>query len=195
MVKSYATEGVVLRRNNIGEADRIVTIYSKHSGKISFIAKGIRRSTSRKGGNLELFNQVKIFVAKGRNLDLITEAEVINSFQDWRKDLKKIAVAYELCELVDKLSAEGVENQEVYDLLVNYLLNLSSILEDQSPARQRPSPQAMAGGLITNFELSLLQYLGFWPRGRAIGNLDLDAYIEDLINRKLYAKKFSKRLA
>lgn len=181
MIRSFKTEGIILKRINYGEADRILTIFTKHSGKISAIAKGVRRTTSRKGGNLELFNQVRIFVAKGKNLDIVTEAEMINSFKEWRGDLKKVAVAYQLCELVDKLSAEGVENDEVYDLLINSFLNLSPATNHQS--------------LITNFELSLLQYLGFWPRGRAIGNLDLDGYIEDLINRKLYAKKFLSRVS
>lgn len=170
-----------MKRANCGEADKILTIFTKQQGKISVIAKGIRKTTSRKGGNLELFNQVQIFCAKGGNLDIVTEVEIINPFTSWRKDLKKVAIAYQLCELVDKLSAEGVENDGVYDLLVNSFLNLSPATNHQS--------------LITNFELSLLQYLGFWPRGKAIGNLDLDNYIEDLINRKLKAKNFLKRVS
>ena len=178
--KSYKTEGVILKSSNFSEADKILTIFTKHFGKVSVIAKGIRRITSRKGGNLELFNQVRIFVAKGKNMDIVTEVEVINSFSNWRKNLEKVAVAYQLCELVDKLSAEEVENREVYELMLNYFSNLSSITNYQL--------------LITNFEVSLLQSLGFWPKGKAVGNLNLDAYIEDLINRKLMAKKFLRRV-
>lgn len=177
-MNSYKTEGIILKRINLGEADRILTLFTKHYGKVSLLAKGIRRTTSRKGGNLELFNQVKIFASKGRSLDIVTEVEVINSFKDWRRDLKKVAVAYQLCELIDKLSAELVENQEVYDLLLNGLTNLLPVTDHQS--------------LITNFELSLLQSLGFWPRGKAVGNLNLEGYIENLINRRLKAKDFLK---
>ena len=179
-MNSYKTEGIVLKRSNFGEADKILTLFSKHHGKISLIAKGIRRTTSRKGGNLELFNQVRIFVANGRNLDIVTEAEVINSFKDWRRDLRKVAVAYQLCELVDRLTAELAENQEIYDLLLNSLTNLLPVTDHQS--------------LIANFELSLLQSLGFWPRGKAVGNLNLEDYIENLINRRLRAKDFLKRV-
>lgn len=179
-MNSYKAEGIILKRNNFGEADKILTFFTKHHGKISLIAKGIRRTTSRKGGHLELFNQVKVFVAKGRNLDVVTEAEVINAFKDWRRDLKKVAVAYQLCELVDKLTAELVENQEVYDLLLNSFTNLLPVANHQS--------------LIANFELSLLQSLGFWPRGKAVGDLDLEGYIENLINRRLRAKDFLKRV-
>jgi len=180
-MRSYKTEGIVLKRVNYGEADRILTVFSKHFGKISVLAKGIRRTTSRKGGNLELFNQVVIFAAKGKNLDIVTEAEVINSFRSWRADLKKVAAAYRLCELVDKLSAEGVENYEGYELLANYLLNLSRISDIEAQ--------------ISNFEVSLLQSLGFWPRGRPVGNTNLDLYIEDLINRKLKAKNFFNKVS
>lgn len=179
--KTFKTEGIILKKANCGEADRILTVFSKHFGKIAAIAKGVRRSSSRKGGNLEIFNQVTIFLVKGKNLDLITEVELLNSFKDWRKDLKKIAVAYQLCELVDKLSAEGVENREVYDLLLDYLTSLSSDADYQV--------------LITNFELSLLQFLGFWPRGKTIGNLNLETFIEELISRKLQSQKFLRRVA
>lgn len=180
-MNSYRTEGVILKRSNVGEADKILTIFSKHYGKISVIAKGVRRTTSKKGGNLELFNQVKILVAKGKNLDIVTEAEVINSFKNWRKDLKKVAVAYRLCELVDRLTAEKVESEEVYEILVNYLSNLPTITNHQL--------------LITNFELSLLQSLGFWPKGRPIGNTNLDVFIENLINSRLRAKKFLEKVS
>lgn len=179
--KTFKTEGIILKRSNFGEADRILTVFTKHCGKISVLAKGVRKTTSRKGGNLELFNQVVIFAAKGKNLDIVTEVEVINSFKDWRTDLKKVAVAYQLCELVDKLSAEGVENDDVYCLLINSFTNLSPITNYQS--------------LVTNFELSLLQFLGYWPRGRPVGNTNLDLYIEDLINRKLKAKNFFNRVS
>lgn len=176
-MNSYRTEGVILKRRNFNEADKILIVYTKHFGKISLIAKGVRKTTSKKGGHLELFNQVKISVAKGRNLDIVTEVEVINTFKKWRKNLEKIAVAFQLCELVDKLSADRAENKEVFDLLVNYLKNLSQINNYRLT--------------IKNFELSLLQSLGFWPRGRPTSSdIDLESYIEDLINRKIFSKKF-----
>ncbi|MDZ4209873.1 MAG: DNA repair protein RecO, partial [Candidatus Curtissbacteria bacterium] len=117
-MKTYKTEGIVLKRSNFGEADRIVTIFSKHFGKIKVLAKGIRKTTSRKGGNLELFNWVRIFVACGKNLDIVTEAETVKAFRIWRRDLRKVALAYHFCELTDKLTAENVPHKEIFDLLV-----------------------------------------------------------------------------
>jgi len=179
-MNSYRTEGIILKRKNFGEADRVLTVFTKHFGKISVVARGIRKISSKKGGNLELFNQVKISLARGKNLDIVTEAEVINSFKDWRKNLKKVAVAYRLCELVDKLTAERVESEEIYKILVNYLANLSSINNSQLA--------------VNNFELFLLQHLGFWPKGKAV-KIDLDAYIENLIEKKLSAKKFLAKVS
>jgi len=79
-MRSYKTEGIVLKRINYGEADRILTIYTKRHGKIRAIAKGVRKLTSRKAGSLELFNNVVLFLVKGKNLDIITEAQTVDLF-------------------------------------------------------------------------------------------------------------------
>jgi hypothetical protein len=81
---------------------------------------------------------------------------------------------------VDKLTVERAESWEIYELLVNYLKNLTEVNDYQ--------------GLIHNFELSLLQLLGFWPRGKVVGGLNLESYIENLINRRLYAREFLKKV-
>jgi len=174
-VETYKTEGIILKRSDFGEADRILTIFTKHYGKIQVLAKGIRRTNSRRGPILELFNHVRIFVAKGRSLDIVTETELVNSFKFRRKDLKKIALAYQACELVDKLTAERSENKEVFELLKNYLFNISHLTSHISPQE---------------FQLSLLQLLGFWPKGKQADNVDLERYIESLIEKKLKSKKF-----
>lgn len=178
-MKTYKTEGIILKRSDFGEADRLLTIFTKHDGKIRVIAKGVRKTTSRKGPSLELFNHVQVFVARGKNLDIITEAEVINSFSKFRKNLKKVACAYQACELVDKLTAEQAENKEVLDLLKDYLLQIS----DQRPATSNQQ-----------FSLTLLTFLGFWPKGKFAEDIDLEKYIESLIERKLSSKNFLNQL-
>jgi DNA repair protein RecO (recombination protein O) len=181
-VAGYKTEGIVLGRKDVGEADRIITLFSKHHGKIRALAKGIRRLTSRKGGNLELFNHVRVFLEERKDFSLITEVELVDSFRVWRKDLKKVAVAYELCELVDRLTAEHQKHTEVYELLLQSFSGLATA--DQQNHQL----------LITNYELSLLESLGFWPRGRPHDNVNLEKYIENLIERELKSKKFLNRV-
>lgn len=165
---TYKTEGVILKRSNYGEADRILTIYTKHYGKIKAIAKGVRKITSRKGGNLELFNHCVLFLAKGRNLDIITEAQAINSFSRLGDNLEKAATAFYLVELVDQLTPEEQVNRQVFDLLVETLAKLSKCQTAQ---------------LTADFEIDLLKLLGFWSD--AVDIKDVKSYIEEIIERKL----------
>ena len=71
----YRTEAVVLRRQDLGEADRLLTVYSLDRGKLKVVAKGVRRPTSRKAGHLEPFTRVKLLLARGRELDIIERGE------------------------------------------------------------------------------------------------------------------------
>jgi len=179
-VAGYRTEGVILKRTNFGEADKFLTLFSKHFGKIRLLAKGIRKTKSRKGGNLELFNWVKIYVAKGRNIDLITEVELIKPFKDWRQDLNRVALAYHLVELVERLTAEEAKSRRVFELLIESLGRLG---DEKDLERLR-----------TNFEVKLLEELGFWPRGKSVEEVDLQAYIEKLIEKRLNSKRVFKEL-
>ncbi|MBI2007607.1 MAG: DNA repair protein RecO [Candidatus Blackburnbacteria bacterium] len=179
--KTYATEAVVLARRNYGEADRLLTVFSKHYGKLRVIAKGIRRPTSRKKGALELFSHVRLFIAKGRSIDIITDAEVKNSFLVWRKDLTKVGVAYHLTEVVTRLSPEHQEHKEVFDLLLACFQNLSDL---------------DYWGLypfIQSFKVRLLEELGYLERGKNPPS-NLDSFIGDLINGELRTKRFLKVL-
>lgn len=174
-MRSYKTEGIILKRQRLGEADLLLTIFSKSKGKMKVLAKGARKPTSRKGGNLELFNLVKISVSRGRNLDLVTEVETVSSFKAWKKDLKKVARAYQYCELVDKLSPEEVPNRKILSYLKEALEVLRRSQKD-------------------DFEIKLLQELGFWPKGEGLTHIDPEDFIEKLIERKLKSRKFLKEV-
>lgn len=179
--RTYSTEGIILARRNYGEADRFLTIFTKHYGKIRVIAKGIRRINSRKRGSLELFNYVKLFLAKGHSLDIITEVETKNIFSLWRKDLTKVAVAYHLCEVIAKLTAEHQENKEIFGLLLNAFDRLETLrFWEIYP-------------FIQNFKVRTLEELGFLERDKGVPK-DLDDYIEELINGSLRTRNFLKRL-
>ena len=121
----FRTEGVILARRNFGEADRILTIYTKDYGKISAIAKGVRRPRSKKGGHVELGNWCKLFVAKGKNLDLLTEVETNKAFGIDNFSSAKANKIYHLLELVDSLTQHEQKNQKVFFLLLQYLDEIS----------------------------------------------------------------------
>ena len=84
---SYSEEGIVLARKNYGEADRIVSIYSQNHGRISSIAKGVRKLSSRKRGHLEVFSHIRFQAVNGKGLDLMTEVETVENFGEIRKSL------------------------------------------------------------------------------------------------------------
>jgi DNA repair protein RecO (recombination protein O) len=115
--RTYQTEAIILRRRNWGEADRILTLFTPYRGKIRARAVGVRKPRSRKAGHLELFHRSTLFLAKGRDLDIVTQAETIESFRILREDLVRSAAASYLVELLDRLSPEEVDNLAAYRLL------------------------------------------------------------------------------
>jgi DNA repair protein RecO (recombination protein O) len=117
----YRTEAIVLKRTDFGEADKLLTVYTPNLGKLRVVGKGIRRLTSRKAGHVELFMQTELFLAKGRNLDIVTQAQTINPHLALREDLVRLSYACYTAELVDRFAEEGVDNLPIYELLLDAL--------------------------------------------------------------------------
>jgi DNA repair protein RecO (recombination protein O) len=115
--RTYRTEAIVLRRKDIGEADRILTLFTPRQGKVRAVAKGIRKPRSRKAGHLELFTRSRLLLATGRDLDIVTQAEVVDAHRPLREDLLRSAYAAYMVELLDRFTPDEEENPELYDLL------------------------------------------------------------------------------
>jgi len=120
----YRTEAVVLRRHNMGEADRLLTLYTPTKGKLRVIAKGARKPSSRKAGHLELFIHSTLLVARGRTLDIVTQAETLHPFRALRENLERITYAHYVVELLDRFATEGQGNRSLFDMLVATLQRL-----------------------------------------------------------------------
>ncbi|MBC7233203.1 MAG: DNA repair protein RecO [Chloroflexi bacterium] len=117
----YRTEAIVLKHSDFGEADRLLTVYTPYLGKLRLLAKGIRKPTSRKSGHLESFTRTQLLVARGRNLDIITQAQTIEPYLALRQDLWRMSHAYYVGELVDCFGEEQAENYPLYCLLCEAL--------------------------------------------------------------------------
>lgn len=176
--RTYTSEGIVLARKNYGEADRIISVFSKDKGRIELIAKGARRPKSRKRGHIEVFNRVKFQAVTGRGLDIMTEAEVIDDFKQVRGSLKKISLAYYFMEVVGRITHGGEGNTGVYDLLLESLekLKTTNLLKK----------------LRLDFLNKLLVTLGYWPQGELLS--DPDQKLEEVIERQIYSKRVGKRM-
>jgi DNA repair protein RecO (recombination protein O) len=126
----YRCEGIVIRRRDFGEADRLVTLLTDDFGKIRALAKGTRRTKSRLGGHLEPYARTSLLIARGRNLDIITQAQVVNSMSHLRTSERSIMYAAHWSELADQLMVESQENRFAYGALVRAL---TSIELDREP--------------------------------------------------------------
>ena len=139
-------ERIILKRRNLGEADRILTVFSLQKGKISVLAKGVRRITSRRSGNVELLNRVSMYLHQAKTFLILTEASSLNTFQKIKGDLTLSTYAYHIIELIDKLTAENQENRVLYEHLAEVLKRLER------------KPRQI---LIRAFEVKILSNLGF----------------------------------
>lgn len=124
-MRAFKTEGIILKRRDFGEADRILTAFTLHRGKISIIAKGVRRITSRRAGNVELLNRVSMFLYPGKQFLNLTEATSLDTYPKLKEDLTLSTYAYHIIELVDKITAENQESPILYGHLVEVLKRLS----------------------------------------------------------------------
>ena len=145
----YKTEGIVLKSVPVGEADRMVTLYTRDMGKLRAAARGVRRPRSRLGGHLDALNRVSLSLARGRNRDVITGADALETFRPLKSDLERLAYGLYVAELVDAITPEESPGYPVYVLVVDALQSLATTEN--------------ARILLHAFELRLLDYSGFLP--------------------------------
>ena len=147
--RTYQAQAIVLGHFEYGEADRILKLFTLERGKLSAIAKGVRKISSRKAGHLEPFTQVQLFLAKGRDLDIITQAEAIEPRSGLRSDLTRMALASYVVEVLDRFTYEEGPNPGLYRLLSQTLNRLEA-------------HEYMANA-VRYYEFRLLELLGYRP--------------------------------
>lgn len=179
----YTTHAVVLKRSNLGEADRIVTIFSKEYGRMKVIAKGVRRVHSRRAAHLEVFSHVNLVIHKGKTWDSVTQASPIDGFARLRSTLSLVSAGYYLCELVDALLPQHQEHRDVYALLVGTLTALNDTNEFDTVA------------LSEQFALELLRNLGYLGRDSTIPSGQIVPYIERIIEKHIRSHRLLTKFA
>lgn len=130
---TYRDSGVVLRVTKLGEADRIVTVLTKRTGKVRAVAKGVRRTRSRFGARLEPFSHVDLQLYEGRSLDIVTQAVTLDAFHSGLAlDYARYTAATAMAETTDRVvSEEGQPALRQYLLLVSALRALTE--SDREP--------------------------------------------------------------
>ena len=147
--RTYRCEGLTLRKASIGEADLVVTVFTVERGKVRAVGKGARRSTSKLVGHLEPLTLSRLSMAYGRELDIVSQAEVLDGFSPVKADLATMTRGLYVAELLDGFGPEDSPSPGLLHLAVNVLRALPDSVEPETPLRY--------------FEFQLLRLTGLLP--------------------------------
>jgi DNA repair protein RecO (recombination protein O) len=148
-VRLYRVSSVVIRQRALGEADRIITLYTRERGKVSAVAKGVRRARSKLAGGLQLFCHARMQLAAGRSLEVVTQVQPIDLFYRLREDMRRYVHASYAAELLDSLVDEEASDPALFDLLLGTYRGLDGGADPPT--------------LTLAFQLKLLGRLGYGP--------------------------------
>ena len=164
--RSIRVHAIVLRHADWGEADRLVTLYTREQGKMRAVVKGARKITSRKAGHLEPFTHVKLQLSRGRDLFIVTQADTVDAYLTLRENLVLTGYASYVVELLDRfVYEEESANPTLFRLLADSLKRLAD--------------QGDTWLAVRYYEMRLLDFLGFRPQLFACGNCGREIKPED----------------
>jgi len=178
----YSAFAIVIGRRNVGEGDKILTLYTKQFGKKRVIAKGVRKISSRRAPHLELFSEGKITLHRGKSLDIVTDAESVCLYGNMSTTLEQVAMLYFVAEVIDKMTPENDPHEEVYYLLSHTLRAITEMKKETAQV------------FLTDFCDRLLGILGF--REMQFRSRDFRfavASIESVVERNLRTVKLLER--
>jgi len=148
--RTYQTEAIIIKKVKLGEADRILTLYTLERGKIEAVARGIRKAQSKMAGHLELLTHSMVTLARGRTLDTIIGSQTINGFYDLKNNLWLSSCGLYVSELINQFNAEHVENKSLFYLFLDTLKQLGDTNNSLI--------------IIRHFEMQLLELSGYKPQ-------------------------------
>jgi DNA repair protein RecO (recombination protein O) len=150
-LRSLRAEAVVLQHSDFGEADRLLTLYTREHGKMRAIVKGARKIASRKAGHLEPFTRVRLQLARGHDLFIVTQAETVEAYPALREDLTLTGYAAYVLELLTRfVPDEEIAVPSLYRLLTETLSRLAT--------------ESIPWLTVRSYEMRLLDLLGFRPQ-------------------------------
>jgi len=149
----YKTEAIVIKHRTMRGADKVVTLFSREFGKLDAAAYGAKKSKSKKRGVIEPLNHTSFVLRKGKNLDSITQCEIITLFYNLRSELNRLKKALYICELTGDLIAKGEPNEPLFILLLTTLKWLNS----------KDINGAALDKMVAGFEIKALGLSGYMP--------------------------------
>lgn len=148
-MRTYSASAIVLKRIDLGEKDRILTLFTRELGKLSAVSKGCRRPDSKLCGASEPFSYARVFLSSGRDLDVLTQADIKESFPNLRSEISRVAHGIYLLELVNAFIDQRQPNPDMFDTLLSAMYVLESGTDPEVTARY--------------LEIQMLLLLGYEP--------------------------------
>jgi DNA repair protein RecO (recombination protein O) len=157
--RTYSTEAIVLRQRRLGDADKIVTLFTPNFGRLEVVAKGVRRTKSRLAGHVEVLSHCNLLLHRGRTLDVVTQAQLLENYTPIRDDLSLVSRGLYAAELVERFTDTSMDSFPTFQLLLDALRLLSL---DRYP------PDLV----LRHFEMRLLDELGYRPQVESCAGCD-----------------------
>jgi len=154
MNKLYTVEALILRTRDFGEADKVITLFSREEGKSQAVAKGVRKATSRLRGGVQPFSHTRLLLFRGKNLDTVSQSETIDAYPRLHQDLTLLAAVSCLADLLEAALPEREAQAEIFQLALETI----RLLDQGDPELT-----------LRFFELHLLDLLGYRPSFSACG--------------------------
>lgn len=147
----YKVDAVVLRHQPVGEADRVLTLFTREYGKMRVSARGVRKTTSRLAGRVQPYTHGRLLLARGRTLDVVAQGDVVRAFAGLQRDLFRSAYAAYVAELVDRFLPDRDSHPDVFE----------AVLDAFDVIERAPEDEAEVYALW--FSLHLADSLGYRP--------------------------------
>lgn len=169
--KDYKIRTIVLKKTKLSEADLIITFLAEDGSQVRAVAKGARKPSSTFASRLEIFSNVEVLLAKGKNLDIVKEAKIINAYSKIRSDVEKAVCAAPAVELLGKATQRNLESEKLYPVTLNFLNEVEKIKDSY-----------YLKALCTAHLIKVCSFIGFRPSlaNCVVCGTDTSTYLQNL---------------
>jgi len=175
MQRSFSSPAIVLKRSNLGESDRVVTLLTQSQGKIACIAKGVRKMQSSNRATVEPGNYITAFMISTKGMPILTQTRLLDNFSNSKTTLAKLRQMTQILEIVDRLFVENLEDASLFAEIVSILKNLNS-----------PRPQMQ---LLTAQLENMVAQLGYQSLQES-GHTSFMEYIGEITDKPMHSWEY-----
>ncbi|MFH1827426.1 MAG: DNA repair protein RecO [bacterium] len=165
------TQGIILKKKELLNLDNFITIFTKDFGKISVLAKGIKKLNSRRAPHIQTCNLIDLILYSKNDRYYLQESSIISGFSKLKKDTKKISMIYYFFLIIDKLLPDNNNEEEIYKLTLNFLIELSNA-------------KKVKNEIVEKYLNEVLNKLGYIKERKPLEKLH--SLVEDLLGEKVH---------